>query len=257
MFETIYLVYACGNSAIKMSKKILLIFVFIIFVIFSIVAFIFLYYNRPPYRSLIIDPLYHFETQEKIVALTFDDGPSETWTPLLLDLLEKYEVKATFFMIGENIEKFPDVAKSVYEKGHEIGSHSYNHKRMIFKTPGFIRSDLEKTDRIIKDLGVSEVKSYRPPYGDKMILLPLELKKQGKTLVTFDVQAMSEYQRENQDSSMISREILDQIEPGSIIVMHDGRGYNSTTFLKAVEEIIVELKTEGYRFVKVQEGISL
>lgn len=75
-------------------------------------------YSRSWKRSFFIDPIHQFNTDEKVVALTFDDGPSELRTPLLLDILDKHQVKATFFMLGENIEKYPELAKEVYERGH-------------------------------------------------------------------------------------------------------------------------------------------
>ena len=92
------------------------------------------------------------ETHQKVVALTFDDGPADN-TNQILSLLEEYNTKATFFLIGAEIEKFPEEARRIAEEGHQIGNHTYSHNRMIFKTPSYYKDEIEKTDQLIQNTG--------------------------------------------------------------------------------------------------------
>jgi chitin deacetylase len=91
------------------------------------------------------------DTNEKVVYLTFDDGPTER-TPEIIDLLDDLDVKATFFLIGSNIEENPDYAKMIIENGHDVGNHTYSHCRMVFKSPTFVKNEVDKTNDLIRDI---------------------------------------------------------------------------------------------------------
>lgn len=134
-----------------------LIFISIILAIILILVVATFLYSRSWQNGLFLNPLYKITTEEKLVALTFDDGSSLERTPSLLDILNKYNIKATFFMIGKNIEKYPDIARMAYNQGHLIGNHSYSHPRLIFKSPLFIREQITKTDILLELLGQKEV----------------------------------------------------------------------------------------------------
>jgi peptidoglycan/xylan/chitin deacetylase (PgdA/CDA1 family) len=123
----------------------------IILAIFLIMLGIFVY-SRPWDRAMFIDPVTKIDTQDKLIALTFDDGPSAKTTPALLDLLDKYEIKATFFVLGKNIEDHPEIAQNIYDSGHLLGNHSYDHPRFLFKTPSYTADQINKTG-IIKKTG--------------------------------------------------------------------------------------------------------
>ena len=92
---------------------------------------------------------YEGETDKKVIALTFDDGPTNN-VDEILPLLDKYKAEATFFLIGNDIEKHPDEAKKIVEAGHQIGNHTYSHKRMVLKTQSFIQEEIEKKDELIQ-----------------------------------------------------------------------------------------------------------
>lgn len=124
-------------------RKILL-FLFVGLVITLITGIATFTYSRSWENALFINPIYEIATDKKVVALTFDDGPSLTRTPGLLNLLNQHNVKATFFMLGENIERHPDIAHAVYIQGHLIGNHSYNHPHLIFKSPSFVMEQIKK-----------------------------------------------------------------------------------------------------------------
>lgn len=207
-------------------------------------------YSRSWQNALFIKPLYMIETNEKVVALTFDDGPSNTRTPAVLELLNQYNVTASFFMLGKNIEKHPEIAQSVYKQGHLLGNHSYNHPRLIFKSPTFIRDQIVKTDLLIKSSGQKDVKYFRPPYSSKFIILPLVLQTLNKKLVTGTYDPPSEYMMPY-DAGNVAHEVIKNTEPGSIIYLHDGKKSDHDQFVKSVELIIIGLREKGYRFVRL------
>jgi len=115
------------------------------------------------------------ETSEKIVALIFDDGPTKGKTKEILTILDEAEVKATFYLIGKSIEKNIQETKNIIDRGHEIGNHSYTHKRMILKSYNFVEEELEKTNELITQAGYKGAISFRPPYGKKLFILPYYL----------------------------------------------------------------------------------
>ncbi len=232
-------------------KKII-IFIFLSFIFLLVLLGVTLNYSRSWENGYIMKPLYQIDNNEKVIALTFDDGPSKERTPKLLNLLEKYDVKATFFMLGENIEKYPFVAKEVYDKGHLIGNHSYNHPRLIFKTFKFIENQINKTDILIKSIGQNEVKYMRPPYSSKYLLLPYILKRQGKILVTGTYDPPSEYLKPY-NGEKVANEVIRNIKSGSIIYLHDGKKSDVEEFLKSVELIIQRARDKGYRFVLLSD----
>ena len=215
------------------------------------ITYIFFAFNRPPDKSLFIDPLDRIETDKRVVALTFDDGPSSARTPRLLEVLTAHNTNATFFMLGKNIEKYPQIAASVVDNGHLVGNHSYSHVRMIFKTPWFIKRDIERVDSLIRGLGQQEVGYYRPPYGDKMIVLPLLLKAMDKKMVTFDIQTMAEYREGGLKS--LAEDIVAKVRPGSIIVLHDGKDGDAEEYADQVKKIITDLRAQNYEFVTIEE----
>lgn len=234
---------------IKNMKK-LLISLSVGLILILIIGVVTLQYSRSWKNAFFIDPISKIPTDEKVIALTFDDGPSQTRTPALLDLLSKYDVKATFFMLGENIEKYPDIAQTVYDQGHLIGNHSYNHPRLIFKSPSFTREQITKTDQLIKSLGQKDVQYFRPPYSSKYIVLPLVLKSLDKKLVTGTFDPPSEYILPY-NAKDVANEVIENANPGSIIYLHDGKSTDQKQFVESVELIILGLKEKGYKFVRL------
>jgi peptidoglycan/xylan/chitin deacetylase (PgdA/CDA1 family) len=216
-------------------------------------GFLLLYFlfSRPPDRALFIDPVFNLGIKEKVVALTFDDGPSPETTPVVLDILKQFKIKATFFLVGEKIEKNPEIARRIISEGHSIGHHTFHHQRMIFKTPGYIEKDILKMDNLFRKIGYGETDLYRPPFGNKLIILPFVLKKMGKKLITWDVEPKSQYDRDNFSGERIADEVLQQVKPGSIILLHDGWSGVSKKLSLALNKIITHLKNNGYKFVKI------
>jgi peptidoglycan/xylan/chitin deacetylase (PgdA/CDA1 family) len=198
--------------------------------------------------------LYHrVETQQRVVALTFDDGPGPANTPQLLELLARHQVKATFFMVGSNIEQHRELAVRVLSEGHQLGSHSYSHPRMILRTPSFIEQELSRTDSLLREVGVRGEILFRAPFGKKLFVLPWILSRQGRKHITFDVVPDD---HATQDAALITSRVLEATRPGSIILLHDGWGAKPGT-LEATDRIIGSLKAQGYRFVTVSELLAL
>lgn len=212
--------------------------------------------SRKPYFSLFATPITHLDREQAQVALTFDDGPSPSITPLLLDLLAQHQVKATFFVNGIHLKNHPAIARRALAEGHLLANHTYDHERMVFRSQAFILDDLQKTDRLIQDCGQAKIDLYRPTYGDKFINLPRVLKQEGKAMITWDVNPSAQYSG-HFDSKKVVDQVMEQAKNGSIIVLHDSPSWSTppSAFLNAVEEIILNLKQKGMRFVVVTEGM--
>lgn len=206
-------------------------------------------YSRSWQNALFIDPIYKINAAEsKVVALTFDDGPSKLRTPGLLKLLQDYDIRATFFMLGMNIEKYPDIAQAVFDHGHLIGNHSYDHPRLIFKSPSFVKGQIKRTEKLINGLGQEEVLYFRPPYSSKYIILPLLLRSMNKKLVTGTYDPPCQY-ISPLNAQRVADQVIENTRPGSIIYLHDGKNTDKEQFLNAVELIIIGLQEQGYFFV--------
>lgn len=187
------------------------------------------------------------ETQEKVVALTFDDGPTDK-TGSILSLLDDYEVKATFFLIGQDIEEHPEEAKKIVEAGHQIGNHTYSHKRMVLKSPSFIKNEIEKTDALIANIGYQKTPVVRPPYGKKLIGLPYYLNKHQRETITWNLEPDTFFTKTEDKINYVK----ENIQPGSIILLHPM--YDQTdNELQTIEGILQSLTDEGYTFVTVDD----
>lgn len=189
----------------------------------------------------------HVETSQKVVALTFDDGPTKN-VDQLLPLLDKYNAKATFFVIGHELEKNLEEGKKIAQAGHQIGNHSYSHKRMVFKTPSFIQQEIEKTNTLIRKTGYKEPIDFRPPNGKKLVGLPYYLNKHHMDTITWNLEPDTYYTSVSDKVDYVKK----NVKPGSIILMHPM--YDDTgKELKAIEGILADLSKEGYKFVTVNQ----
>jgi peptidoglycan-N-acetylglucosamine deacetylase len=185
------------------------------------------------------------ETDEKVVALTFDDGPTEN-IPELLPLLDKYNAKVTFFLIGKDLEKSPAEAMKIVKAGHQIGNHTYSHQRMVFKSQSYIQKEIEKTDSLIRAAGYKEEIDFRPPYGKKLVGLPYYLNRHHRDTITWNIEPDTYYFT----ASDKIKYIKENIQPGSIILMHPWYG-DTAEELIAIEGILKFLTDKGYTFVTV------
>jgi len=192
----------------------------------------------------------HVETDEKVVALTFDDGPTDK-TPEILEVLDESNIKATFFLTGKEIEYNKEYALDIIEKGHQVGNHSYSHQRLMLKSKKFIEYEVDKTNKIIRDLGYDGEIYFRAPYCKKLFMLPIVLKKRDITHVTWNIEPDT-YLNRQYPKEDIANYVLDNISPGSIVLMHimyDNWDEN----IKALPLIVEKLHADGYKFVTLDE----
>jgi peptidoglycan-N-acetylglucosamine deacetylase len=189
------------------------------------------------------------ETKEPVVALTYDDGPNPEYTNKLINLLDELEVKATFFTIGKEIKAHPQVIKQLVKSGHEVGNHSYSHQKMTWKTPKFIAEEINKTDELLRELGVENEILFRAPFGFKRLTLPYILKQKKRKNILWSLDP-KDYQESNPE--IIAQRIIQNIKPGTIILLHDGGGDRTAT-INATEIVINKLQARGYRFLTVSE----
>ncbi|MGA4721064.1 polysaccharide deacetylase family protein [Fictibacillus nanhaiensis] len=193
------------------------------------------------------------DTAEKVVALTFDDGPTDN-TDEILSILKEEGVKATFFVTGREIEENLKEAKEIVAEGHELGNHSYSHERMVLKTPSYIRNEIESTDKLIRKAGYEGKIHFRPPYGKKLIGLPYYLDKHDRKTILWNIEPET-YPEIASDSTKIVKYVSRNIQPGSIILLHvmyDSR----TESMESVKGIITDLKAKGYTFKTVSEMVE-
>lgn len=195
------------------------------------------------------------ETAEKVVALTFDDGPTAEATAEVLAVLREEQVKASFFLIGVDMERAPEAARQMVADGHELGNHTYTHPRMVFKTPSFIAEEIEKTDRLIRDAGYGGEIHVRSPFCSKFLLFPYYLSKHNRKNITFDVEPES-YKEVDGNAERITEHVLANSRPGSIILLHVMYP-NRRESLRAVRGVIRGLKERGFAFKTVSQLLAL
>lgn len=197
---------------------------------------------------------------EKVIALTFDDGPSPEYTPLILDVLKKHNVKATFFLVGKHVKKYPDVARRILAEGHEIGNHTYSHRDLVPSTRKKLKREILQNQELIKEyLGVKTV-LFRPPRGIYSEAVRQFVVQNGLLMVLW---SMSGIDWAGTPASLIAKRILRYAHPGAIILLHDSgalirsEGHSRINTAKALDKAIPILKEKGYKFVTVSELINL
>ncbi|WP_019243247.1 MULTISPECIES: polysaccharide deacetylase family protein [Bacillus] len=203
--------------------------------------------------------IWDVRTTEKVVAITFDDGPHPIFTPQILDILAKYDAKATFFVAGNKVKRFPDVLKRQVREGHEIANHTYNHIYSSRITAAKLTEELTQTDQLIQQLSGYKTTLYRPVgglYNDTIIDTAV---KNGKTVVLWS------WHQDPRDwksppASQITRHITKGIQPGNIILLHDWNGHEDSPVsqsVKAFDQIMKFLYDNDYRCVTVSELLQI
>ena len=180
--------------------------------------------------------------EKKYVALTFDDGPS-SFTNRLLDCLEKNKAKATFFMVGKEIEYFSDEVKRMKNLGCELGNHTYSHADLTGLSPEDISSEIGAVDNLLMELTGQGASVVRPPYGSVNSTVKSVV---GTPMILWSIDTLD---WESQDPQKIAEIVRSQAEDGSIILLHD----IFSTSVDAAEIFIPEMIKEGYQFVTVHE----
>lgn len=194
-----------------------------------------------------IDPM-----NDKVVALTFDDGPHPDNTPKLLDVLEDNDVPATFFMVGENAASYPDIVKRAYEQGCEIGTHSWDHSSNDLKwSHEEVMDQITRANDAIQEATGLRTIIDRPPEGAINAEVADNI---GRAQILWDVDP-NDWKPENRDPDIVYDNIINggEIHDGSIVLSHDIR----STTVDAMDRVIKELKDQGYKFVTVTQMIQI
>jgi peptidoglycan/xylan/chitin deacetylase (PgdA/CDA1 family) len=192
------------------------------------------------------------DTNEHLIALTFDDGPHDTNTERVLDLLSQEEIKATFFVVGENAQSHPEIIERIIEEGHELGNHTYKHTYLGGKNKHLIEREIDLCDDAIFNHCEYSSKLLRPPGGIYDPIVSSVCAERGYTMVLWSIDTRD---WSGADAKSIEMTIMDNIEDGAIILCHDFTSFKSNT-VEALRVVIPKLKKLGYRFVTVSELIG-
>jgi peptidoglycan/xylan/chitin deacetylase (PgdA/CDA1 family) len=184
------------------------------------------------------------------VALTFDDGPDDEWTPRVLDALARAGVPATFFVVGQRCERYPRVLERMTREGHAVGNHSWDHANLSKLGAEAIRTQIRRTDATIRRLTGRSTSMLRPPYGAISDAVVNEARQAGKKIILWNVDSL-DWMGLKRDQ--VSANILSHVSPGSIILQHSagGEGENLQGTVDAIPVVVDSLRKRGYRFLTV------
>jgi len=189
------------------------------------------------------------ESDRKVVALTFDDGPNPDATPRILDTLREKGVRATFFVLGSHAERWPELVRRISHEGHQIGNHGYFHRNLQFKSPFYVSRDIRLGIRAIKRAGAPAPRYFRAPHGFRSPWTTPIASSYGERTVGW---SLGVWDSDRPGVDEIVRRTLEGVEPGSIVLLHDGDGYNPDgdrmQTAAALPLIIDRLKEQGYEF---------
>ncbi|MGB9586944.1 MAG: polysaccharide deacetylase family protein [Armatimonadota bacterium] len=218
-----------------------------------LIAISFVCFSATIYAAIDTAPVRSIPTSERVVALTFDDGPDPRYTPRVLTLLRMERIHATFFEIGELVEKHPGLARAVVTEGHVVGNHTYSHADIEFATSETIQTEIAKCeDAIIRVTGKRPV-LFRPPKGRYNGTLFQILQDRNYHLILWKL--CVEHKASPTPVDMAHR-VIANTRPGTIILAHDGR-LNREKDMEALPIVIRGLKAKGYRFVTIPELLAL
>jgi peptidoglycan/xylan/chitin deacetylase (PgdA/CDA1 family) len=172
-------------------------------------------------RAIASGLLWKIPNTRKAVYLTFDDGPTPEITPWVLDQLDQYQAKATFFCIGKNVAAHPDLCQQIKAQGHQIGNHTQNHLNGWITSASDYLADFEDCKKTLQNTLNEEVKLFRPPYGKIGLKAYFKIKKQGYKIVMWDVLS-ADFDPETNTEQCLAN-VLNNIESGSIVVFHDSQ----------------------------------
>ena len=192
-------------------------------------------------------------TSQKRIVLTFDDGPHPKQTRRILDFLDKYQIKATFFVIGVNVKQYPDVLREVLDRGHEIGNHTNTHSHAARLDSNALEQQILDCEREIFLQGGASVKLFRPPEGALNDQMRATIRNLGYTNVLWNLDTLD---WAHTPPEQIADYVISHAQNGDIILMHDYIGYDSPT-LEALELFVPELLEQGFTFVTVGELLAL
>lgn len=192
---------------------------------------------------------------EKVIALTFDDGPSAQYTPEVLDILKKNNIKATFFVTGGSVYNHQEVLKRAFAEGNVIGNHSYSHPNLSKMSDSVIAKELTKTNELIYQTIHVHPVLFRPPYGSCSAQCKKVVSDLGFRKITWSYM-VNDWDYKKTTPEIIAASIINHATPGGIMNMHDG-GLNKGKTVAALPIIIDTLRKKGYQLVTVPEILKI
>ncbi|SRX52946.1 Peptidoglycan-N-acetylglucosamine deacetylase [Aequorivita sp. CIP111184] len=222
------------------------------------VLFVFIWVLITAIGSFQIKLNYHFQslnhnykTSENCISITFDDGPNPEFTPKVLSILKEYGAKATFFLIGENAERYPEIVRQIIEEGHTIGNHSYSHsKNFGFFSAEKVTAELKKTNSILKEITGEDLKLFRPPFG---VTNP-NIKKALKNTEHFSIGwSKRSLDTTNLSEEKILKRITSNLKKGDIILLHD----SSVKTIAVLEQLLLTLSSHKLQSVPVDRLLEI
>lgn len=196
--------------------------------------------------------IWEARVREPVVALTFDDGPDPVYTPQLLDLLQRYGARATFFVTGRRTQEYPDLVARTAAEGHQVGNHGLEHKDYSGLAPEAVVAEVTQAGAMIQELTGKRPNVFRPPFGAYTSTVVDLLEQHDYHLVLWTWSTNSQDSLDHPSTEEIVDRILQGVKPGAIILLHD-HGGDRRPMVAAVERVLAELGARGYRFVTLDE----
>lgn len=193
------------------------------------------------------------DTREKLCSLTFDDGPDPALTPLVLDILRKHDVKASFFLLGKNAAKYPEIVKQIAQDGHDIGNHTMTHARLSQSSEHKTLKEIRLTQNILQGITGQAPHMIRPPRGkfsreqEELVMAHFGFPRD--YVITWDV---CTYDWEGLPEAQLLELVRQEVRPGSILLFHDV----CHCITRSLEAVILELKEQGYSLIPVSELLT-
>lgn len=193
---------------------------------------------------------------QPVAALTFDDGPDQRFTPQILDVLKKHNVRGTFFVMGSRVKGHPEVAKRIVQEGHAIGNHTYWHPQLYNESLYRLKWETQETDKVLQEVVGFAPKLFRPPYGGLTDELVLELGRQDYKVIGWNVDSL-DWKEIGADEILSNMET--HLKPGAIILMHSGGNWDQDLSggVEALDRLIPELKSRGIDLITIPELLDL
>jgi len=201
--------------------------------------------------GLYIKAICRSDANEKVVSLTFDDGPHPVFTEAVLDILKTQEIRATFFVKGRNAALFPDLIRRFHNEGHIIGNHSWSHHYLFDLFPAKrMKLEIRETNRIIREITGEIPVLFRPPYGVTNPAVARAVRDGNQIVIGWNIRSCDTILK---DPIKIVQRIQKRLNPGSIILLHDNRKGSE----KILKEVINIVKKNGYKFARIDELLNI
>jgi len=205
---------------------------------------------------------------QRVVALTYDDGPNPPYTDRILDVLAREKVHATVFLVGRAVAAYPKTVRRIVADGHAVGNHTWDHRHLVLLAREGLRSELRRTDDALQQTAHVRTRLMRPPFGARDWLVLDEMRRLGYTVVMWSVPLPRDW--EYPTPQTIARRVTAKVKDGSIIVLHDGnrgllcaarhlspRVCDRSADIEATRLIVEELKRRGYDFVTIPALLAM